>query len=203
MDIKWILHALAILSGVIATVYCLSSIQNKIPLAICFTLITGILEGTNAYIKIHPSGQPPPVIFNIAQSKMVLSSTQIIPPNNETKIKFDKAIFDSHNEFRSEENMWQASRTSLYKVDLNLQIMKIAEEVKIIVTIQASNRSFREEFNIPSEDSEKIRLIKSVENDAYDTIKVFIKHNYKESISLVNNFKRTYLLIEETNKRIE
>ena len=140
-------------------------------------------------------------ILNSAQSKASLSKCQSIPPNQQVNVKFDTEIFDTHGEFYPE-NGWHASRRSLYKVDLNLQIGKITEKTKIIVMIRASNESFFEEFNISPEDTGKIKLVKSVDTDAYDTIDILIQHNYKKNISIINNPKLTYLLIEETDKRI-
>lgn len=51
MNIKIILHALAILSGIIAAVCAMVSSQNKVALFVCFSLIAGVFELTIQFIK--------------------------------------------------------------------------------------------------------------------------------------------------------
>jgi len=60
MNITWILHALAVLFGIIATACGLLSSSNKIVLFICFALVAGIFELTIPFLKAPQSFQLKP-----------------------------------------------------------------------------------------------------------------------------------------------
>lgn len=64
MDIKWILHGLAIFSGIIAGACALLSSQNKIPLFICFSVVAAIFELTIPFLKI-PKIVPPQITYSL------------------------------------------------------------------------------------------------------------------------------------------
>lgn len=64
MDIKWILHGLAIFSGIIAGACALLSSQNKIPLFICFSVVAAIFELTIPFLKSHKI-VPPQITYSL------------------------------------------------------------------------------------------------------------------------------------------
>lgn len=73
MNIQWILHALAILSGIIAAACGLLSSSNKIPLFICFSLIAGAFELTIPFLKTtqFTHQKPPHLVLKPAKTDTV------------------------------------------------------------------------------------------------------------------------------------
>lgn len=139
-------------------------------------------------------------IDKAAKSKIVLSKSQSIPPKEKTKIKFDKIIYDTHDNFWVEEHRWHASRSAIHDLNLNIQIGKITEETNLLVIIVASNETYSKEFIISPKGPIEINTIKSLDIDENDTVEVFIQHNYKENIMVLGNKELTYLLIESIGK---
>lgn len=60
MTIRWIFHALAALSGIIATACGLLSSQNKLTLIIVFSIITATFELAIPFLKLKPIEIPKP-----------------------------------------------------------------------------------------------------------------------------------------------
>ncbi len=73
MNIQWLLHALAILSGIIATACGLLSSSNKIVLFICFALVAGAFELTIPFVKTTQFAhqKPPHLVLNPAKLEKV------------------------------------------------------------------------------------------------------------------------------------
>jgi hypothetical protein len=135
-------------------------------------------------------------IDKAAKLKTVLSKSQSIPPKEKTKIKFDKIIYDTHNDFWVEKHIWTASKSAIHDLNLNIQIDKITEETNLFVIIESSNETYSKKFTIsPKSPMEEINTIKSLDIDAGDTVVVYIQHNYKENIVVLGK-ELTYLLIE-------
>jgi hypothetical protein len=88
MDIKTILHALAILSGIVAAVCAMVPSQNKIALFICFSLIAGVFEITIQFTKPELSTSKAAIIVFPTKYSYVLywiqerSIQPILEPSN-------------------------------------------------------------------------------------------------------------------------
>ena len=130
------------------------------------------------------------------KSKIILTMSQSIPSKEKIKIKFDKMIYDSKNDFWVENQSWNSSRSAIYDLNLYIHFENIKEEIQIIIIIVSSNETYSREF-IVSPKSPMANILKSLDIDEGDTVEVFIQHNYKEDIVISGDKELTYLLIEE------
>lgn len=93
MYIILILHALAILSGIIAVVCGMIPSQSRIPIFICFSLVSGIFELTILFLKSKPdyqSNQKISEIYDIVKKYPLLSGSLIDDPNYTIAISKEK-----------------------------------------------------------------------------------------------------------------
>ena len=70
MNIQWILHALASISGIAAVSFTISSLPNKIILFICFALVAGVFELTIRFLDRSPIHSKP-------ESSIILKSSSL------------------------------------------------------------------------------------------------------------------------------
>ena len=130
------------------------------------------------------------------KSKIAMSKQQQIPPNVETKLIFDRLIYNTHEGFWQESRPGFCDKSGIYDLSLTLQIEGLTEEIPIIVIIETSNEKLSRKY-YPSRVVPSLSIKKSFDIDRGDTVVVSLMHKGSQDILISSNDDQTYLTIEE------
>lgn len=130
------------------------------------------------------------------KSKIVMSQQQQIPPNVETKLIFDRLIYNTYEGFWQESRPGFCDKSGIYDLSLALQIEGLTEEIPVIVIIETSNEKFSRKYYL-SRVVPSLSIKKSFNIDRGDTVVVSLMHKGSQDILISSNDDQTYLTIEE------
>ncbi len=134
------------------------------------------------------------------KSKILLSKPQAITPNVETKLKFDRLVYETQDGFWQENRPGFSERAAIYDLTLSVQIKNINENIDISLIIVTSNEKYSVEFKAPIINLPLI-VNKSFDIDMGDTVDVFIKHNHNENLIISEENELTFVKIEEIERK--